>query len=53
MRTEKQMMLTPNFGRKSRDQDAAGRDRAAFWNESPGWPPDNMDEMARRYVDAH
>lgn len=24
MRTEKQMMLTPNFGRKSRDQDPAG-----------------------------
>ena len=36
MRTEKQMMITPIFGRKSRDQDAAGRDRAASANESPG-----------------
>lgn len=54
MRTEKQMMLTPNFGRKSRDQDAAGRDTDASGNESPGLaPPDNMDEMARRYIDAH
>jgi hypothetical protein len=36
MRTEKQMMVTPNFGRRSRDQDAAGRDRAASWEERPG-----------------
>jgi DNA-directed RNA polymerase subunit alpha len=50
MRTKKQMMLTPIFGRKSRDQVAAGGIGLHLGMKVPGWP---LDEMARRYVDAH
>jgi DNA-directed RNA polymerase alpha subunit len=53
MRSEKQVMLTPNFGRKSRDQDAAGRVGLHLRMEGPGLASGQHGREVRRYVNAH
>jgi len=49
-KTEAEMLRTPNFGRKSLNEikEVAGRHGLHLGMEIPGWPPDNIEEMAKR-----
>ena len=49
-KTEAEMLRTPNFGRKSleRDQGSAGVMGLRLGMDIPGWPPENIEEMAKK-----
>ena len=50
-KTEAEMLRTPNFGRKSaqRDQGSALASMGLrLGMDIPGWPPENIEEMAKK-----
>ena len=49
-KTESEMLRTPNFGRKSLNEikEVLGRLNLELGQKIPGWPPENIEEMARR-----
>lgn len=49
-KTETEMLRTPNFGRKSLNEikEVLGNMGLALGMEVPGWPPDNIEELARK-----
>ena len=49
-KTEAEMLRTPNFGRKSLNEikEVLGRLNLELGQKIPGWPPENIEEMARR-----
>lgn len=50
-RTEAQMLKTPNFGRKSLNEinDLLSSMNLCFGMEVPEWPPENTEELAKKY----
>jgi DNA-directed RNA polymerase subunit alpha len=52
-KTEAEMLRTPNFGRKSLNEIKAVLAEMGLHlgMEVPGWPPDNIDELAKRFED--
>ena len=51
--TEAEMLRTPNFGRKSLNEikEVLAQMGLHLGMEVPGWPPDNIDELAKRFED--
>jgi DNA-directed RNA polymerase subunit alpha len=49
-KTEGEMLRTPNFGRKSLNEikEVLGQMGLGLGMEVPGWPPDNIEELARK-----
>ena len=54
-KTEGEMLRTPNFGRKSLNEikEVLGRLNLELGQKIPGWPPENIEEMARRAEDRY
>src|ERR1700754_2249171 len=54
-KTEAEMLRTPNFGRKSLNEIKAVLAEMVLHlgMEVPGWPPENIDELAKRYEDQY
>ena len=54
-KTESEMLRTPNFGRKSLNEikEVLGRLNLELGQKVPGWPPENIEEMARRIEDQY
>ena len=52
-KTEAEMLRTPNFGRKSLNEikEVLGQMGLRLGMEVPGWPPDHIEEMAKRLED--
>jgi Bacterial RNA polymerase, alpha chain C terminal domain/AIPR protein len=52
-RNEYEMLRTPNFGRKSVNEikEVLAQMGLHLGMEVPGWPPDNIDELAERFDD--
>ena len=52
-KTEAEMLRTPNFGRKSLNEIKAVLAEMGLHlgMEVPGWPPENIDELAKRFED--
>src|SRR5215216_4901198 len=52
-KTEAEMLRTPNFGRKSLNEikEVMAQMGLHLGMEVPGWPPDNIDELAKRFED--
>src|SRR5437764_1179363 len=52
-KTEAEMLRTPNFGRKSLNEikELLAQMGLHLGMEVPGWPPDNIDELAKRFED--
>lgn len=52
-KTEGEMLRTPNFGRKSLNEikEVLSRLNLELGQKIPGWPPENIEEMARRAED--
>jgi DNA-directed RNA polymerase subunit alpha len=52
-RTEQEMLSTPNFGRKSLNEIKAVLSKMglSFGMEDINWPPENLEELARKYED--
>src|ERR1700694_2325529 len=52
-KTEAEMLRTPNFGRKSLNEIKAVLAEMGLHlgMEVPGWPPENIEELAKRYED--
>ncbi|MCP5369735.1 MAG: DNA-directed RNA polymerase subunit alpha [Rickettsiaceae bacterium] len=52
-RTEAQMLNTQNFGRKSLNEikDLLSKHNLKFNMEIPGWPPENIEALAKKYED--
>ena len=50
-KTESEMLRTPNFGRKSLNEikEVLAQMGLHLGMEVPGWPPDNIDELAKRF----
>lgn len=53
LKTESEMLKTPNFGRKSLNEikEVLGNMNIRFGMDVPEWPPENIEEMARRFED--
>ncbi len=53
-RTEAEMLRTPNFGRKSLNEIKEVLDQMGLrlGMEVPGWPPENIQELSRRFEEA-
>jgi len=49
-KTESEMLRTPNFGRKSLNEikEVLAQMGLSLGMDVPGWPPDNIEELARR-----
>ncbi len=49
------MLKTPNFGRKSLNEikEKLAKIGLRFGMEVPGWPPENIEELAKRYEDPY
>jgi DNA-directed RNA polymerase subunit alpha len=49
-KTEAEMLRTPNFGRKSLNEikEVLSHMGLSLGMEVPGWPPENIEELARR-----
>jgi DNA-directed RNA polymerase subunit alpha len=47
------MLKTPNFGRKSLNEikDVLSSMSLKFGMDIPEWPPENIDELAKKYED--
>ena len=54
-KTEGEMLRTPNFGRKSLNEikEVLAQMGLHLGMEIPSWPPDNIEELAKRYEDAY
>ena len=54
-KTEAEMLRTPNFGRKSRNEikEVLAQMGLHLGMEVPGWPPENIEDLAKRYEDQH
>jgi DNA-directed RNA polymerase subunit alpha len=54
-KTEAEMLKTPNFGRKSLNEikEKLSKIGLKFGMEVPGWPPENIEELARKYEDPY
>src|SRR5271168_1718851 len=52
-KTEAEMLRTPNFGRKSLNEikEVLVQMGLHLGMEVPGWPPENIDELAKRFED--
>ena len=52
-KTEGEMLRTPNFGRKSLDEikEVLVSMNLSMGMDLPGWPPENIDELSKRYED--
>jgi DNA-directed RNA polymerase subunit alpha len=52
-KTEAEMLRTPNFGRKSLNEikEVLAQMGLHLGMEVAGWPPDNIDELAKRFED--
>jgi DNA-directed RNA polymerase subunit alpha len=52
-KTEPEMLRTPNFGRKSLNEikEVLAQMGLHLGMEVPGWPPENIDELAKRFED--
>ncbi len=52
-KTESEMLRTPNFGRKSLNEikEVLANMGLHLGMEVPGWPPENIDDLAKRYED--
>jgi DNA-directed RNA polymerase subunit alpha len=53
IRTEAEMLKTPNFGRKSLNEikEVLSNMNLKFGMEVQGWPPENIEELAKKYED--
>jgi DNA-directed RNA polymerase subunit alpha len=53
--TESEMLKTPNFGRKSLNEikDILTSFGLKFGMEVPGWPPENLEELSKRYEEPY
>ncbi len=54
-KTEAEMLRTPNFGRKSLNEikEVLASMGLHLGMEVPNWPPDNIDELAKRFEDQY
>lgn len=54
-KTEGEMLKTPNFGRKSLNEikEKLAKIGLRFGMEVPNWPPENIEELARKYEDPY
>ncbi len=54
-KTESEMLKTPNFGRKSLNEikEKLAKIGLKFGMEVTGWPPENIEELARKYEDPY
>lgn len=54
-KTENDMLKTPNFGRKSLNEIKAQLESMGLGlgMEVPGWPPENIAELAKKYEDPY
>jgi DNA-directed RNA polymerase subunit alpha len=52
-KSEQEMLRTPNFGRKSLNEikEVLAQMGLHLGMEVPGWPPENIDELAKRFED--
>ncbi len=52
-KTEAEMLKTPNFGRKSLNEikEKLSKIGLRFGMEVPGWPPENIEDLAKKYED--
>jgi len=52
-KTESEMLRTPNFGRKSLNEikEVLAQMGLHLGMEVPGWPPENIEELAKRFED--
>ena len=52
-KTEAEMLRTPNFGRKSLNEikEVLAEMGLHLGMEVPNWPPENIEELAKRYED--
>ena len=55
LKTESEMLRTPNFGRKSLNEikEVLASMGLHLGMEVPAWPPENIDELAKRYEDQY
>ncbi len=53
IKTEAEMLRTQNFGRKSLNEikDILSKYDLKFGMDVPGWPPENVEELAKKYED--
>ena len=54
-KTEVEMLKTQNFGRKSLNEikDVLSKFNLKFGMEIKGWPPENIEEQAKKYEDPY
>ena len=54
-KTEAEMLRTPNFGRKSLNEikEVLASMGLHLGMEVPNWPPDNIEELAKRFEDQY
>lgn len=54
-KTEAEMLKTPNFGRKSLNEikEVLANLGVRFGMEVPNWPPENIEELAKRYEEPY
>jgi DNA-directed RNA polymerase subunit alpha len=54
-KSESEMLKTPNFGRKSLNEikEVLGNMGLRFGMEVQGWPPENIEELARKFEDPY
>lgn len=54
-KTESEMLKTPNFGRKSLNEikEKLAKIGLKFGMEIPNWPPENIEELAKKYEDPY
>ena len=54
-KTESEMLKTPNFGRKSLNEikEVLGSMNLRFGMDVAGWPPENIEELARKYEEPY
>lgn len=55
VKTEAEMLRTQNFGRKSLNEikDILSKFGLKFGMDVPGWPPENVEELAKKYEDPY
>lgn len=53
IKTEAEMLKTPNFGRKSLNEirELLSSMNLKFGMDIPGWPPENVEELVKKYED--
>ena len=54
-KTEAEMLRTPNFGRKSLNEikEVLAQMGLHLGMEVPGWPPENIEDLARKFEDQY